>query len=823
MKKCLLILILLLSVNAFTQNVSVSGFVREAANGEPLFYVNVFLKNTNYGAATNQEGYFVIPSVPPGEYEIMVSIIGYEDVKQKLILRTGKNQRIDFRLKVTAIEGEAVTVTAMRTKFKESMETSNINISMKEIKLTPGFIEADVFRTIQLLPGVQTLNDFSSALYVRGSTPDQNLIMLDGITVYNPFHLGGIFSTFNTDAIKEADFSAGGFPARYGGRMGSILNIINREGNTEEISGNVNVSLISSKALFEGPLPKFGKIKGSWMLAGRRTYFDKIVDGALYFVKKHEKKNNPDYDERDYIGFPYFFYDMEGKINMDIGENHRLTWSSFYGDDVLYFDFEDKYSYDDPQESYYSESTDEGALDWRWGNRTNSLTWRWIYSPKLIVKTFLAESRFRFRIDMDDKSHGFSIFEQDTSRWRDEYGFDIFDIIKDKTFETEVTWVVNDQQKITGGFQFKKLDFNLGMLFDMGELQEDKFVSVSDTALWMHDKPFEQAFYIQDKIQITPLFSTQLGLRTSRYSLHDKLYFEPRFSLKYLIREDLSLKFSWGKYCQFLTTANPQDESFRFIDIWFGMPEDRPASVSYHTILGIEYLTRQNILFRLEGYYKDFENLITLKQGNMYEIDEDEIRFDPFNEFYDTDCYAYGLEFLLKKTTGKIQGWLGYTYAVTKRKTELYNWYFPKYDRTHTINAVANWKWTEKLHLSSSVSFATGNPYTPVLARYEKWSESYWDTESSWRKYSNYIVGKKNSARYPSYFRWDVSIVHRKVKKFGCREWYLQILNLTNHLNTLMYIYDKKYDYKTSSYKGVQRFGVPMFPFLPTFGVRYEF
>jgi len=212
-----------------------------------------------------------------------------------------------------------------------------------------------------------------------------------------------------------------------------------------------------------------------------------------------------------------------------------------------------------------------------------------------------------------------------------------------------------------------------------------------------------------------------------------------------------------------------------------------------------------------------------LKQGNMYEIDEDEIRFDPFNEFYDTDSYAYGLEFLLKKTTGKIQGWLGYTYAVTKRKTDLYNWYFPKYDRTHTVNAVANWKWTEKLHLSSSVSFATGNPYTPVLARYEKWSESYWDTETSWRKHSNYIVGKKNSARYPSYFRWDVSIVHRKEKKFGCREWYLQILNLTNHLNTLMYLYDEKYDYKTGSYKGVQRFGVPMFPFLPTFGVRYEF
>ncbi|MBL7066399.1 MAG: TonB-dependent receptor [Candidatus Marinimicrobia bacterium] len=823
MKKCLPILILLLSVTAFTQNVSVSGFVREDATGEPLSYVNVFLKGTYWGAATRQDGYYVIPSVPPGKYELMVSIIGYEDATRSIIVAAGKNLRVDFRLKVSPITGETVTVTAERMKFKEKMELSTINLTMREIKVAPGFIEADVFRAIQLLPGVQSLNDFSSALYVRGSTPDQNLIMLDGITVYNPFHLGGVFSTFNTDAIKEAEFSAGGFSARHGGRMGSILNIINREGNTEEYTGKANISIISSKALIEGPIPKWTKLKGSWMLAGRRTYFDKIVNGILYFVKKNAEKNDPYYDENDYVGFPYYFYDLEGKINIDLGNNHRLTLSSFYGDDVLHFDFEDEYSHDDPQESYYDENKDEGALDWRWGNRTNSLTWRWIVSPKLIVKTFLAESRFRFRINMDDKSEGVYIFEGDTSKWRNEYNFDVFDVVKDKTVESEITWIPNNKHTITTGLQHKQLDFNLGMTFKWGELEEEKFVTHKDTALWMLDKPFEQSLYFQDKWHINPLFSTQLGLRVSRYSLHNKIYLEPRIGLKYLLQDNLALKFSWGKYHQFLTTANPQDENFRFIDIWLAIPKDRPASRAHHTILGIEYLSTQDILFRVETYYKDFGNLITLKQGDMFAEEEGEIRFDPFNEFWDTDAYAYGLEFLAKKTTGKVQGWIGYTYAVTKRKTEVQPWYFPKYDRAHTLNIVGDWQWTKRIHLSSAVSYSTGNPYTPILGRYEKWEEDNWSNMSSWWLNKRYLVGKKNSARYPSYFRWDASLIHRKPIRIGYREWYLQIINITNHMNTLMYFYEEKYDYKTDRSKGVRRFGVPMFPFIPTLGIRFEF
>ena len=277
----------------FSQNISsINGFVRDDRSGEPISYANVFLSNTTLGAATNRDGYFIISNIPNGEYEINATMIGYGLFKQDINIIEDKSIRLDIRLIEKVIQTSEVLVTAERQKFERSMESSQISLDIREINSAPAFIEPDVFRTLQMLPGVQTTSDFSSALYVRGSTPDQNLIMLDGIAVYNPYHLGGIFSTFNTDAIKEADFHAGGFPARYGGRMGAILNVLNREGNTGKVKGSANISLISSKGLIEGPLPNWKGMKGSWMVSGRRTYFDTVIDALKIPIGQRSDGSN---------------------------------------------------------------------------------------------------------------------------------------------------------------------------------------------------------------------------------------------------------------------------------------------------------------------------------------------------------------------------------------------------------------------------------------------------------------------------------------------------------------------------------------------------
>jgi len=509
-----------------TQNIH--GFIRDNQTGEPLPYANVILPDLNRGAVSDIDGYFVISDLPVGTHTLIVSIIGYAKHIQSVQLAVNMDLRLDIRLNQEIIEGQTIEVSAEREKFKELVATSTVTLDRRAIEVAPSFVEADVFRALQLLPGVQSLNDFSSALYVRGSTPDQNLIMLDGITVYNPMHLGGIFSTFDTDAIKEAEFHAGGFPARYGGRLGSILNIVNREGNTEEVTGSANISLISSKLLVEGPLPtghsKF--LKGSWMLADRRTYFDIIANtGWKYLVRPRlsgwEQKNAPD------RVIPYYFYDFQGKINLDIGSDHRLTWSSFYGDDVLYWDYASSSSSDDwisedwEADNYYYESHEESVFDWRWGNFTNSLTWRWIISPKLIARTFIASSRFRFSVDFDYADHGFNHSDYDSSSWESSYTFDLFDRINDNSFESALTWLANDAHKVTSGFQTKEVHFNLGMIIGAENTYNDNRGTFRDTLMWMESTPNETAAYLQDQWQLSSLLSLQSGLRVARYSLHD--------------------------------------------------------------------------------------------------------------------------------------------------------------------------------------------------------------------------------------------------------------------------------------------------------------
>ncbi|NQT63681.1 MAG: TonB-dependent receptor [Candidatus Marinimicrobia bacterium] len=823
----------LFSVTLARQNVH--GFIRENETGEPLPYANVILPELNRGATSNVEGYFVVSNLPVGTHKLIVSIIGYSVHEQTIELPADLNLRLDIRLDQSIIEGQSIEVSAEREKFKELVSTSTVTLDRRAIEVAPSFVEADVFRALQLLPGVQSLNDFSSALYVRGSTPDQNLIMLDGITVYNPMHLGGIFSTFNTDAIKEAEFHAGGFPAQYGGRLGSILNIVNREGNTEELTGSANISLISSKALIEGPLPTFGSnlLKGSWMVAGRRTYFD-VIANAFYKRIVLPRLDPVDRMDSPKNIFPYYFYDFQGKVNLDVGSDHRLTWSSFYGDDVLNWDYQDDYSSDDWEDEgwddgdYYYEESDSSVFDWRWGNFTNSLSWRWIISPKLIARTFIANSRFRFAVDFDFADESYSRSEYDTSSYQSAFGFDLFDRINDNSVESNLTWLANDAHNVLAGFQHKEVHFQLGMILGAEETYNGVKETFRDTIMWMESRPAESAIYIQDKWEMSPLLSLQTGLRVASYSLHDTTYFEPRLGLKYFLSENVSLKGSVGRYHQFLTVANPPDENLRFLDIWFGIPKDRPAPRSDHYIFGIEYLSDSDILVRTEAYYKSFDNLLTLKPTDLIAVnEEDQLIIDPFNEFWDTDAYAQGLEILVKKLSGKVRGWAGYTYAQTKRKYEGQDWYFPKYDRTHTLNVVADWALNDALHFSTAITYSSGNPYTAVIGRTETWEDRAWDLDNSWFNRETFLYGEKHGVRYPGYFRWDVSFKKRKPFLSGHREWYFQILNVTNHLNVFSYFYrnDGGYNYRTyeKENKGVQRLGIPMFPFLPTFGVKFEF
>ena len=791
---------------------SINGFVRDDASGEPISYANVFLSNSSIGAATNSDGYFVLSGIPSGLYEVNVTMIGYGVFKEEVNLLNRESVRLEIRLTEEAIKGTEVLVTAERQKFERSMESSQIALDLREINSAPAFVEPDVFRTLQMLPGVQTTSDFSSALYVRGSTPDQNLIMLDGIAVYNPYHLGGIFSTFNTDAIKEADFHAGGFPARYGGRMGAILNVINREGNTEKITGSANLSLISSKALIEGPLPKWKGMKGSWMISGRRTYIDKVVD-ALALPSGSKNSDGSDIPLR----FPYYFYDYQIKANLDIDQDHRLTFTRFYGDDVLDF------SYEDPSETVSNENVtiqqdSKFGLDWPWGNQTNGLTWRWIVSPKMITKTFLSNSRYRFDFDLFFQNRDLYTYSDSTVINFINFNWNIYDIIKDRTLETEVQYKYSNDHEITGGFQIKKIRFDLGIQYDL-ETQDTAFTW---NPLSLKNNTQEISFFLQDRWEVSKRLKIRSGLRLTDYNLHKKIYADPRSGMKYHISDDIALKANWGLYHQFLTTANNQDENLRLVELWLGIPKEKPASVSEHVIGGIEYMSPRNIFYRIELYQKTFENLLTLKQDNANEY-EGTSQDSTMNEFWDTRGNSNGIELLVKKSSGKFNGWIGYTFSETKYYTEPSGWHNPNFDRTHTINIVGNYDLTSDLELSAALTQSSGNPYTKILGRVYDWEQSLYN-DSYWYPIDSYLVGAKNTERYDDYFRIDIGMTRKGGNLFGLEyDTYWQIMNLTRHINILSYRYRTKTDPLTGNQLGVQRQPIPMFPLIFTFGVKFEF
>ena len=811
MKIANIYIIIFFSSYLFSQGLSsISGFVRDDTSGEPISYANVFLSNSTLGAATNQDGYFVISNIPVGKYEVNATMIGYGIFKQNIELSEGQPIRLDIRLNEEIIQTTEVLVTAERQKFERSMESSQISLDIREINSAPAFIEPDVFRTLQMLPGVQTTSDFSSALYVRGSTPDQNLIMLDGIAVYNPYHLGGIFSTFNTDAIKEADFHAGGFPARYGGRMGAILNVLNREGNTRKVKGSANISLISSKGLIEGPLPSWRGMKGSWMISGRRTYFDTVIDALKIPIGQR-------IDGSDiYFQFPYYFYDYQVKINVDIDQDHRLTYSRFYGDDIVDFSFEETLESSGTNVNVRSETG--FGVKWPWGNHTNGLTWRWIIAPDLVAKTFFSHSRYRFDFELSAQDRNTYTYTDSTIELFSDVTFRAFDIIKDNTIETALTWQAAQDHTVTGGFQVKDVNFDLGL--DISIATQD--TSLDFSLLSLVNNTREIAIFAQDKWDVSEKLKFQFGLRSTHYNLHNNIYFDPRLSMKYHYSKDIAFKLNWGLYHQFLTTANNQDENLRLVELWLGIPKDKPASVAQHIISGLEYMSPKNIFYRLEVYHKDFDNLLTLKQENTNTVEGAESD-STTNEFWDTKGNSHGIELLIKKSSGKLNGWVGYTYARTKYYTDPSRWHYPNFDRTHTLNIVGNIELSQDLEFSAGLTRSSGNPYTKILGRLYEWEQDLY-SNMVWYPYDSYIVGEKNTERYDDYFRVDIGLTRKGGNIFGQEyDTYWQIMNLTQNLNILQYTYDTNTDPLTGDQLGVRRRPVPMFPLIFTFGIKFEF
>jgi len=793
--------IILFALLSYAYSYTISGFVKDNSNGEPLPYTNVIIYIDNQtgeipvytnGAASDVNGYFIIPGIPDGDYIIKAMVIGYDTDEQQI--NVNNNLKVNFELSPTPIEGAEVKVSAERMRFEKKVDISRVNLTNRDIRRTPAFIESDVFRTLQLLPSVNASNDFNAALIVRGGSPDENLILLDGTEVYNPYHIGGIFSTFNSDMIADTEFLAGGFPANYGGRLSSVLTITAREGDSKngrlkgkypkigeywdfsEIRGDI--SLLSSKFSTEGKL-----FAGSWMFSARRTYFDKFVD-AYYDSQNETPPAN------------YYFWDTHFKLNMPITQNNQLIYSQFSGKDDLFVSLGGR---DFPGIEF----------NWDWGNGTKSLIWRYIPNGSYIINTSIAQTRYNFNVGFEID---FNVAEDDSSdespiiNNNADLTLSLDNLVEDYDIKQNLKYIYSQNLTIESGWQLKYL-----------HLDYSEWFAGRETA-HLESKPEVSSGFINMTFTPFPLVYINAGIRGYKYNRYDEYMIDPKIGLKFNPNGNLALKFTIGKYSQFLYTINQEEELLRIVDFWQPIPNGGHPQESIHYILGSEYWISDGNTIAIEAYYKDYSNIYDLNPAIDITNVEGTLALSG-------TAKSFGIEFLYRLRLNKLSGWISYAYSQTERTVDLnsdgFIWsekekYPAKYNKPHSFNSVISYQLNNRYSFGLSCVYGSGQTYTPVIGKvHQAGQQLYGSLENPYQYFGN-IYGARNSGTYPSYFRLDVSMT-RKTNLFFLWEGNMkfQIINLTNHYNVLLYNWNHQ-----ASPSQVQAFS--MFPFILTVGWEFN-
>lgn len=647
-----LILLLVTSLPAAT----LSGYLTDSSNGEPLIGGNVYIAGTDLGSATNSRGYYVIASVPAGTYEIHFRYIGYETHAEERTLTAGANEIINVELTPATLEGKEVRVIAEKLESDRRIKASHLSLKTKQLTEVPQVVEPDLFRAVQALPGVSTLSDFSSGLYIRGGSADQNLILIDDIDVYNPNHLFGFFSTFNVDAVKTVELQKGGFGARHGGRLSSLLNVYNKDGNRKRVEGVARISLLNTSLTLEGPWSK-----GSWMISGRRSYVDQTAKLFDYEI-------------------PYYFYDFHAKVNYDISHNNALSFSTYLGQDQM--DWE------------------TGGLNilLAWGNDTFSTRWTHLFSSKLYSQLVVAGSWFESDIEFQ--------FQDDFKFFRDNN-------IRDYSIKYGLTYTPNSSHMFDAGLEMKNLKFE----FKSGWHSDTSEDETAEDELEFNYDGLYTSFYVQDHWTISPLLQLQPGLRFNYYSEGDYFDVAPRLSVRYMLTDRISSHVTYGRYYQYLNIVS--EEGASFADLWFPVDETVEPGESDHYIVGLKTDFNQNFDLEIEAYYKPYNNLVELDEEFVNSIIEPDAQLsDLFNkgegEAYGGEIYLKNNIWGFSGWLGYTLGWTKRIIEDYNFDKE----YPPKYDRRHQLVIMENYQFNDKWRLNLAFKYGSGQPMTRASARY---------------------------------------------------------------------------------------------------------
>ncbi len=659
------------------QRVTLSGYTLEEGSQEYLSNVSIYIKEQSIGAVSNDYGFYSL-SIPEGTHEVFISFVGYKTITKTIDFN--KDITLNFILEPDTQYLDEIVITSDRSSLKsEVTQMSSESITPAIIKDTPAiFGEKDAVKTLQLLPGVKAGNEGSAGFYVRGGTPDQNLIILDESIVYNSNHLFGIFSIFNGDAIKTVEMFKGGFPARYGGRLSSVVKIDTKNGNKEKIKGNVNISLISSSFMLEGPLKKD---KTSFVLSGRRTYLDLLVRPFL-------ESNND---------FSYNFSDITTKIHHVFDEKNKLYWSLYFG--------EDKYKRKERfEDEGVNDKTDERI---QWGNITSTLRWNHEFNNKLFSNTSLIFSNYKFQNEQLESNINNSSFNSSNSGI-DDYGLKV-----------DFNYYPNPKHTLKFGMLSTYHNFKPKAI----TIRDSEDIDISNT---QRIRTFESALYVEDNWEFNKKLNINPGLRLSYFQHKSKVYFKPeiRFALAYRLKPTLAIKASYAKMNQYIHRLSNSGLGLP-TDLWISSTEGLKPQVSEQVALGLAKDFGDDMYeATLEAYYKKMDDIIEFKEGasfasvnDLSNITSSIQTVDFVNGLTTGEGWAYGSEFLLRKKRGKFTGWLGYTLSWSERQFEELNQgrrFRDRFDRRHDISLLAVYKLdrpkkeNKKTTLSANWVFSSG-------------------------------------------------------------------------------------------------------------------
>ncbi len=767
-----LALLFAFGVCASARQITVSGFVREAGSQEPLLGVNIYVPELSSGTTTNTYGFYSL-TIPEGDsVSLLFSYVGYQASKVRLL----RNQ--DHELIISLAPNEAlqeVVVEARREPTAtENAQMSRIEIPVYAIKTIPAlFGEKDALKVIQLMPGVQSGSEGQSGLYVRGGGPDQNLIILDDAVVYNAYHLFGFFSLFNGDAIRSIELTKGGFPARYGGRLSSVIDINMKEGNKESFHGEAGIGLISSRLTLEGPIIKG---KSSFLISGRRTYADLLMRPLMSLS---------DYQAG------YFFYDLTAKVNYDFNTHDRIFLSAYLGRDKFYY----REKYDD-----YN-----GEANLYWGNLTTTFRWNHLFNKKTFANTSLIYSQYGLNIGFDESF--------DNERFELLFNSGIRDI----GVKFDVDYLPNSRHFIKTGIQSTYHRFTPNAI-TIKESQGGFNIDEKERY-----ETLESGIYVQDDIKLTSDWRVLAGLRISHFLAGSSQIIrpEPRLSTSYMIGKRTSVKASYAEMNQYIHLLSSTGIGLP-TDLWVPATERIKPQRSRQVALGVSHdLSKPQLTLSLEGYYKRSYEVIAYKEGASFLATDDPFSGNKVSwedNVTSGKAESYGMEFLLEKKLGKFTGWIGYTLSwVWMEFPELNNGkrYHPRYDRRHDISVVGIYKISKDITLSGTWVYGTGNAISLPLGYYDAGTIPD-KTGSSFYFGNATYFGEKNSYRMAAYHRMDISIqFHKQLKTFE-RTWEISVYNLYNQKNPFFYYVS----YGTNQNKLKQ---VTLFPVIPSISYSLKF